>query len=274
MCGRIFLPIGVSAVITCVPAKNSPRNSIRPRRLSTEAGSCPVSFPDRITSCCRGRLEGDVGARVARADDQHRPGLQLREVAVVARVELGDARIELAGEVGDVRLLEDARRDDDVVGLEPPVARGARRSGRPPSSACRPPCRCAPAARTAPRTPRGSRPSRPWSGTRSRAPGSASPAGRRGSRASRAAASPTVPPAVAEPLARVEDHERAALLLAGGSRPRGPAWPPPMMTVSYCSTCFIVCLLSLFDEATVGRRRRRAASPRFTNLRPPARGHF
>ena len=72
----------------------------------------------------RRRLVGDVRARVARADDEHRPVLELRQVAVVARVELGDARVELARELGRVRPLEDAGGDDDVVGLEAPVAGG------------------------------------------------------------------------------------------------------------------------------------------------------
>ena len=61
---------------------------------------------------------------MARADDEHRPVLQLRQVAVVVGVKLGDARIELARELGRVRPLEDARGDDDVVGLEAPVAGG------------------------------------------------------------------------------------------------------------------------------------------------------
>ena len=62
---------------------------------------------------------------MARADDEHRPVLQLRQVAVVVGVELGDGPIELARELGRVWPLEDARGDHDVVGLEAPVA-GAR----------------------------------------------------------------------------------------------------------------------------------------------------
>ena len=136
-------------------------------------------------------LVGDVRARVARADDEHRPVLQLRQVAVVVRVKLGDARIELARELGRVRPLEDARGDDDVVGLEAPLA-GVRdvaavllrqRVDRR-AAAHR-------AARSASHTPRGSRPSRPSSGTRCAARGTASPAARRETPASRAAASPS-----------------------------------------------------------------------------------
>ena len=72
----------------------------------------------------RGSLERDVRARVARADDEHRPVLQLGEVAVVARVELPDPRIEIGREARDVRLLHHSRRDDDVVGLEPLLTGG------------------------------------------------------------------------------------------------------------------------------------------------------
>ena len=59
---------------------------------------------------------------MARADNEDRAFLQLREVAVVVGVKLGDARVELVRELRRVRLLEHARGGDDVVGLEATVA--------------------------------------------------------------------------------------------------------------------------------------------------------
>ena len=47
-----------------------------------------------------GRLVRDVRSRVARADHEHGAVLQLREVAVVARVELRDPRVELGAKLG------------------------------------------------------------------------------------------------------------------------------------------------------------------------------
>ena len=161
----------------------------------------------------RRSLVGDVRARVARADDEHRPVLELGEVPVVVGVELSHPRIELRREARHVRLLHDTRRDDDVVGQEPPVADVGARSGRRPSSARRRHAPSAPEARSARRTTRGSPPSRASSGTRLRSAGKRMPGkpvvARRRVQPERV---PALPPRVADALARVEDHERPTLL--------------------------------------------------------------
>lgn len=69
-----------------------------------------------------GRLECDVSARVSGTDHEHRAVAKLAGVAVVERVHLHDGRIEVAGKHRHVWLLEGGHRDDDVVGLEAPVA--------------------------------------------------------------------------------------------------------------------------------------------------------
>ncbi len=70
-------------------------------------------------------LVGDVAARMCRTDDEHGAVAELLRAAVVGRVELVDRGVELVCEVRDHRVLvlEDARRDDDVVRLVTPVAR-------------------------------------------------------------------------------------------------------------------------------------------------------
>ena len=74
---------------------------------------CPMAGRD---------VERDLRARVARADDEDGAVLELARVPVVARMELADGRIELAGERGDARLVVGAGRDDDLIGLEPAIA--------------------------------------------------------------------------------------------------------------------------------------------------------
>ena len=69
------------------------------------------------------QLHRDVGARVAGADEEDVALAQLGRLAVLARVHLHDARVELGGEVGDVRRAVEPGRDDDVIGLEAPFAR-------------------------------------------------------------------------------------------------------------------------------------------------------
>ena len=69
-----------------------------------------------------GDLEGDVCAGVGGADHEDRALLQLRGASVVARVELGDLRVERGREVGDDRHLHDAGGDDDVVRAEALIA--------------------------------------------------------------------------------------------------------------------------------------------------------
>jgi hypothetical protein len=59
---------------------------------------------------------------MARTDHENATGLQLGGIAVLARVELPDARIELVGEGREVGLLERARRDHDLLGLDPQAA--------------------------------------------------------------------------------------------------------------------------------------------------------
>ena len=240
-----------------MPAKNSPRKqhpsaAALDRRRKLAGVRAREDRPRAPTPS----LEGDVRARVARADDEHRPVLQLREVAVVARVELGDAGVELAGEVG--RRRASGRRPSRRRRCRPRTAgrRRSPRSGRPPSSARRPAV-----------------PLRTGSSNRARvrlevvghlvlrrvrgraAPGSASPAGRRGARASRAAASPSAPASCRRAARRRRGSRTTGPASAGGSRPRAP---PGRLRSRPCRTAAALpssCLLSLFDEATVGRRR-------------------
>jgi len=48
--------------------------------------------------------------------------LELAGVAVVDRVYLDDVRREVAGELGHTRLLVVAHRDDDLLGMQRPIA--------------------------------------------------------------------------------------------------------------------------------------------------------
>ena len=68
------------------------------------------------------RAERDLAARIARTDDEDRPGLELRRAPILARVELGDVGSQLARELGDARLAEPAGGDDDLRRLESVVA--------------------------------------------------------------------------------------------------------------------------------------------------------
>src|SRR5262249_36766096 len=52
-----------------------------------------------------GHLERDLGTGVARTHEQHRAVLQLRHVSVLARVQLGDAWIQLVREVRNTTTL-------------------------------------------------------------------------------------------------------------------------------------------------------------------------
>jgi hypothetical protein len=70
-----------------------------------------------------GELEGDLRPRVARADHQDGAVLELGGVAVVGRVQLDDAGVELAGEVGHPGPLVVGHRHHHVVGFPPPLAR-------------------------------------------------------------------------------------------------------------------------------------------------------
>ena len=69
-------------------------------------------------------LERDLGTRVPNAHDQDAPFPQLGRTSVVARMQLHDARVEIAGVGGDRGRMVGARRDHDVIGLEPPVPGG------------------------------------------------------------------------------------------------------------------------------------------------------
>ena len=91
--------------------------------------------------------------------------------------------------------------------------------------------------RTGRRTPRGSRPARPsWASRTSfdgnRQPGQADVARRR-EQPQRVVA---LTPRVADPVVRVEDHERPPASSAGTRRPQRPAWPAPITIVSNRST--------------------------------------
>ena len=69
-----------------------------------------------------GQVQRDVRAGVAGADDQHVAVAQLRRVAVVARSELDDLRIQVGRERRDRRQPVVPGRDDHVVRLVPLVA--------------------------------------------------------------------------------------------------------------------------------------------------------
>src|SRR5215216_1686180 len=69
-----------------------------------------------------GHLEGDLRSRVACANHQNGAFLELRWVAVLARMELHNARTELVGEGGELWDLVGARRDDHVSRFETAVA--------------------------------------------------------------------------------------------------------------------------------------------------------
>ena len=86
------------------------------------SGNSPTSRPDQPCPMASRDVERDLRAGVARADDEDVAVLELAGVPVVARVELTDRRIELAGEGGDARLVVRAGRDDDLVRLEPAIA--------------------------------------------------------------------------------------------------------------------------------------------------------
>src|SRR5918911_3356956 len=79
-------------------------------------------FAREICGMRSGYLESDLRSRVARANHQNGAFLKLRWVAVLARMELHDARMELVGEGGDLRDLVGARRDDHVFRFEMAVA--------------------------------------------------------------------------------------------------------------------------------------------------------
>jgi hypothetical protein len=63
---------------------------------------------------CAGHLESDLRSGVARAHHKNGAVLELRWVAVLARMQLHDARMQLVGEGGNIRYLVGARRDDHV----------------------------------------------------------------------------------------------------------------------------------------------------------------
>jgi hypothetical protein len=75
-------------------------------------------FAREICGMRSGHLESDLRSRVASANHQNGAFLKLRGVAVLARMELHDDRMELIGEGGDLRDLVGARRDDHVLSFE------------------------------------------------------------------------------------------------------------------------------------------------------------
>ena len=218
-------------------------------------------------------LEGDVRARVARADDEDGAFLELREVAVVARVELGDVGIERAREVGHVGPLEDACRHDDVVGFElqvacgrhvaavllcepvdgDPTAHGQLEAGRVGLQVV---------GHLVLRRVRGRLRREAHAGQAVPACGRIEPQ-----------RVPARPPAVAEALAGVEDHERPALLTE--VVPHGEA----RLAASDHDRAVLLSRCHRLSPFVVRRGNGRAAtaggaSPRSTNLRSGANGHF
>src|SRR5215208_4722352 len=84
-----------------------------PQRVRDGQGSVPRVCPRDIWDAF-GTPRRNLRSRVARTNHQNGAFLELRWVAVLARMELHDARMELVGEGGDLRDLVGARRDDHV----------------------------------------------------------------------------------------------------------------------------------------------------------------
>src|SRR5829696_3627558 len=68
-------------------------------------------------------LEGNFGARVARAGEEDPARLQLPRIAILARVHLQDVCAQILRERGHAWNLITRHRHDDVVGLKPVCAR-------------------------------------------------------------------------------------------------------------------------------------------------------
>ena len=77
------------------------------------------------------QLLGDLAARLAAADDQHRPGGQLARIAVVLDVDLEQVRRERRRAGRPVRALVGAGAQDHRPRLERPVRGLEQRSRRP-----------------------------------------------------------------------------------------------------------------------------------------------
>src|ERR687888_578004 len=88
-------------------------------RPSSRSGS-----PSRTPTVLGTRSTPAAAAGVPRPDEQNRPLGELCRRAVLARVHLHDARIELLCEVGHDRRAVVAGRDDDAVGDEAPLTAG------------------------------------------------------------------------------------------------------------------------------------------------------
>ena len=246
-------PIGVRSVSTCTPRNRTIRNARGARpRCRCRKGMCPRSGPDSHVGCSpRPR------SRCRRPSSRRRPrGRRRRGAATGAGTRSSAAarsRVELGREGRDARHAVRARRHDDVVGLEPPLARRHDVTGRRPAGARHTNARSGPAARTAPRRPRGSRPSRPSVGKGEPFAGNGRPAAivpRRREQPERVLA---LPPRVADAVVRVQDHERRPPA-AGGSRSRARPGrrrsrrcrPAP------CRHPSIVRLLVVVDGRTLG----------------------
>ena len=129
--GRALRPIGVPIVSTRWKTNRKNGNS-EPRRdaLPCETGCGPTSCPTASVACVARQLDGDLRPRVAGADERTSPVLQLDGLAVVARMQLHDARVELARERGH----PGARCAPSPPPRCPPRTAGRparRRSGRP-----------------------------------------------------------------------------------------------------------------------------------------------
>ena len=114
--GIALRPIGVRRVTTCRHAKSRTGKSIaHPARLQRRRDLTAVATgEDRRVRL--GDLEGDVGPGVAGADDQDRAVPELARPAVLAGVQLQDRRVELVRDRWDVRrAAERAGRDHHVV---------------------------------------------------------------------------------------------------------------------------------------------------------------
>jgi hypothetical protein len=71
-----------------------------------------------------GRLQSDLGPGVAGADHKDATFPKLRWLAVLARMQLDDGRIELGGKIWDPRGVKGPRGHHDIVGFETQITGG------------------------------------------------------------------------------------------------------------------------------------------------------
>jgi hypothetical protein len=90
--------------------------------LGTE-GERAVAGPGQRYLVGPRHFDGDLGARVARSNDQDVSFLKLPRILVLGNVKLDDPRIELGRVIGNPRPLPARHRDHHVVCFEPSILR-------------------------------------------------------------------------------------------------------------------------------------------------------